>query len=335
MKQLLLAAVLLAAGLSATATDNPLARFRTLSDADCVTAANMVAESDAAPVNATYMRVQSMGDPGTAELAGEITNVVTWNVGAFTGLDAPAAMQRGFRDQGPPAPESAFQLSCDSAGFFIDTSRFSHTVALVGQGPNVSIARTLSPPIPAFSGGASLLVEADIRVPWMQSQAAPVFEGTAQLGFFVYLQDRRSGTVVAQLASVYDNRPPGVDGSGVEGLGSDGFTAFISSPLAPFDGLGRSVRFVTSLPQMQYVDTWVDSRHFSVVVTPANFAAALAQLRQTLPALSADPSDYSVTLVGVGGEVIAGTGNEHNVSLGASASGLVLRELPVRHFISR
>jgi hypothetical protein len=26
------------------------------------------------------------GDPGTAELAGEVANVVTWDVGEFTGL---------------------------------------------------------------------------------------------------------------------------------------------------------------------------------------------------------------------------------------------------------
>ena len=52
-----------------------------LSPPDCVDAANFVSGFNAAPRNATYMRVQHVGDPGTAELEGAVANVVTWNVG--------------------------------------------------------------------------------------------------------------------------------------------------------------------------------------------------------------------------------------------------------------
>ena len=70
------------------------ARYRVVSAPDCVDAANVIAEFATAPTNATYMRVQHIGDPGSAELAGEIAGVVTWNVGALSGFGVPAAFLR-------------------------------------------------------------------------------------------------------------------------------------------------------------------------------------------------------------------------------------------------
>ena len=90
------------------------AHERVLSAPDCVDARNIIAELAKAPANTTFVRVQHVGDPRTPELAGEIARVVTWNVGAMSGLavapaDFPRA-QRGWRDAGPPDPASAYQL---------------------------------------------------------------------------------------------------------------------------------------------------------------------------------------------------------------------------------
>ena len=318
------------------ATDNPLARYVTLSAPDCVTPGKMVTESAAAPLNVTYLRVQHIGDPGSAELEGQVAHPVTWNVGELTGFTPPPLLgaQRGYRDQGPPIAASAFQLWCDGGGFLINTFEFGHASALSGEGPNVNVARDFDPPIPAFQGRSGLLLEAEVRVPWLRNQAPVFIEGTAQVGFSLYFHDTRSGVAIAQLVALFDNRPAGRNGSGVEGLGSDGFTAFISSPLAARDGAGNAVRFVTATPfapQMQYETPWSESRHFRALITYENFAAALAALRSgPLPQLSPAPEDYVVTLFGVGGEVIPGTGDANNVALGASVRAMRLSAVPVK-----
>lgn len=244
LRALVLGLALCPAG-AAIADDLPFARYRTASAPDCVGISSFVVQYEPAPFNRTYMRVQHMGDPDSLELHFQVSQPVTWDVGTYTGLVVSAASQRGYRD----APGySAFQLHCAEAGFFVNTASFSHAAPLVGQGPNVSVARDLDPPLAAFAQGAGLLVEADVRVPWAQAAFTPVTEGTAQVGFFLYLRDRTSGVVITQLVSLFDNRAPGVNGSGVEGMGHDGVNAFVSSPLAATDGAGNAVSFVAVSP---------------------------------------------------------------------------------------
>lgn len=312
---------------------NPLARGTAVSPADCPSSRDMVVQFDPAPTDRTYLRVQHMGDPGTPELESEVANVVTWDVGAMTGLDAAADAQRGYRNEPPPVATSAFQLACDGAGFFINTAQFSHHAPLVGEGPNVSVARDLSRPFPAFRDGASLVVEATVRIPWVSNQRAPVVaEGTAQVSLFYYAQDARSGTVIAHLLAAFDNRAAGVNGSGVETWGSDGHVAFISSPIASVDAAGSPVRFVSysgSSAAMQSGRGWPEARRFVARITPENFRAALDLLRAgPLPGISPEPSDYRILSFGLLGEVFPGTGDDDNVSLGASVTGLALREVP-------
>ena len=301
---------------------------------DCVTPANMIAEAAVEPKNQTHMRVQHMGDPGTAELAGEIANPITWNVGELTGFDARgiAGAQRGYRDAGPPDAASAFQLNCDHAGFFINTWQFSHAAPLFGEGPSVSIGRSFAPFVPAFRDGAALVIEADIKVPWIRNARTPVADGTAQVSFFYYLRDSVSGKEIAHVVQLFENRAPAAGGAGVENLNSDGVVNFASSPLSPLDSLGRPVRYATvaaGSAQMQYQQPWSESRHFRAIITRANIAAVLADLRAgRQPELSPEPSDYSVIFFGVLGEVFPGTGNADNVALAASVSGLSLGELP-------
>jgi hypothetical protein len=156
----------------------------------------MVPELDPAPINSTYLRVQHIGDPGTPELAGEIANPVTWDVGQLTGFFPPRAnhaqAQRGFRDKGPPDPASAFQLWCNGAGFLINTRQFKHAVSVALAGPNVSVARDLSPAAEIFRNATSALtIDGYVRVPFVEYGAPPTTDGTAQVNFFYYAQDVR------------------------------------------------------------------------------------------------------------------------------------------------
>jgi hypothetical protein len=110
------ATVALLACCAAPAQENPAARYVTLCAPDCVAAGNIIVEAAQEPLNATHMRVQHIGDPGSPELAGEIANFMTWDVGALTGLRVPYREQLGFRNE---EGASAFQLHCNAAGFFI------------------------------------------------------------------------------------------------------------------------------------------------------------------------------------------------------------------------
>jgi hypothetical protein len=321
-------AIILAAT-SAAAADNPLARFATLSPSDCVDASNMIAEDARAPFNATALRVQHIGDPGTAELTGEIANVVTWDVGAMTGLHLPPSAQRGYRDVGLPVGASAFQLACDAAGFLINTWQFSHASPLFGEGPSASVSRDLSPaPAPFRDAGSAFLIEARVSVPWAYTETPPTFEGTAQVSFFYYALDTTTGTLIGHVIALFDNRPPGVGGSGVESLSNDGVVAFADSPLVRIDATGAPVRYVTvsaASATMRFVQPWAEGTFFRAEITYANFRAMLLALKGTqLPAISADPLDYRVPIFGLLGEVFPGTASDHNVSLGASVSGLTL-----------
>jgi len=336
------AALCAALALDAAAVDNPLARYVTLSAPDCAGVGNLVAENAAAPVNETYIRVQHIGDPGTAELAGEVANPVTWDVGDVTGYHAAARTrsQRGYRDVGLPDGASAFQLECGAAGFLVNSWQFSHRSPLFGEGPSASVARDLSPAPRAFPGpGWTLRLQASVSVPWAYTEAPPVDEGTAQVSFFYYVQDATSGVAFAHLAEMFDNRPAGVGGSAVESVGSDGVTAFVSSPMLAADATGAPVRYLEVAPgsaTMELARTWADRRPFAAQVPYAKFRDLLVRLKSgPLPQISDRPEDYRVLLFGVLGEIFPGTGDAHNVSLGASVAGLALLQEPPRTLQAR
>jgi hypothetical protein len=332
---LLLCGVAVNVGPAHAVADHANAHYRVLSAPDCTDAASIIAELAPAPFNATYMRVQHIGDPGTPELAGEVANPVTWNVGAYSGIAPPAPAyaltQRGYRDVGPPQPASAFQLWCGAAGFHLDTRQFSHAVPVVLGGPSVSIARDLVPGAAVFANGTSeLTIDARVGVPYVRYDTPPVLDGTAQVSFFYYARDTTTGTVFAHVVALFDNRASGVNGAGSEGVSADAYTAFVASPLAPRTHDGAPTQFVTVSPHsdtMRFQEGWPDLRFFRMHVSYAQFGALLARLRRTsLPAISPRPEDYRVTLFGVLGEVFPGTGTAHEVALAAGVTDLRLAE---------
>ncbi|MET0441194.1 MAG: hypothetical protein ABW071_04340 [Casimicrobiaceae bacterium] len=320
---------LLASSTVTYAGDYVDARYRVVSGVDCVDATNLVAELAPAPLNATYMRVQHIGDPGTAELAGAIANDVTWYVGALSGYSVPAAtraqVQRGYRDIGLPEPSSAFQLGCNAAGFVLNSRSFAHAAPLVLEGPSVSIARDLDPPASIFCNATSALtIEGRVSVPWVRFDSAPVTDGTAQVSLFYYARDSTSGITFAHVIALFDNRAKGINGAGAEAVNADAYTAFVASPLA------ASAEFVTASPvsaTAEFGAGWPDRRLFRAHVTYSQFQAMLVRLRrESLPALSPRPEDYRVTLFGVLGEIFPGTRTANEVGLGASVTDLTLSE---------
>lgn len=299
---------------------------------DCVGAANFVSQSAAAPVNATFLRVQHIGDAGAAEQAGQVANAVSWAVGDVTGLYPPDPVtnaQRGFRNDPPPAASSAFQLSCNAAGFWIDTARFSHARPLVGEGPSASVARELQPFARVYRSPAdAMTLEAQVQVKTIRARQPHVAEGTAQVSFFYYARDLTTTTEFIHVIGLFESRPLGVGGSGVENQASDGLNAFISSPLATVDATGVPVRYVTvgaDSATMRTVSPWDQPLPFRARVTYANFQAMLARLKAgPLPAISPRPEDYRITLFGVLGEVFPGTGTDFEVAIGAQVRDLQL-----------
>ncbi len=310
------------------------AHYRMLSAPDCVDARNIIAELGPVPLNASYLRVQHIGDPGTAELAGEVANVVTWDVGTLSGLSVPAAArasaQRGYRDQPLPDPASAFQLWCNGAGFVLNSGQFSHTQPVVLAGPSVSAARDFDPPLEVFRNATSALtISGSVRAPWVFAEAEPIIEGTAQVSFMYYALDVRSGTRFAHVIALFDNRAPGVNGAGTEGVSADEYTAFAVSPLAEITAEGMPTRYVTrsaiSAP-MQFRLGWHESRYFRAYVTYEQFRVLLADLRLRAPWMSPDPQDYRITLAGLLGEIFPGTTRDHEVGLAASITDLAIAE---------
>lgn len=114
---------------------------------------------------------------------------------------------------------------------------------------------------------------------------------------------------------------------------TDRTIAFVSSPIATLDARGEPVRFAsysTANPAMQRQRPFAEARHYVTRVSPANFRAALELLRSgPLPRISRDPADYRIPGFGFPGEVFPGTGDDDNVSFGASLTGLALREVPL------
>jgi hypothetical protein len=308
---------------------------RVISAPDCVDASNFVREFDPAPFNATYMRVQHIGDVGSAELAGEVAYPVTWDVGQFTGLTpVPGTLeqtQRGYRNQGPPGAASAFQLACAGAGFYIDSRSFSHRLPLVLEGPSASIARDLWPPATVFRNATSALtIEATIRVPYVHVDRPPFVDGTSQVSFMYYAHDTTTGAYFGHTIQLFDNRGAGVNGAGTEAVSADAYNAFVISPLAPQTADGLATEFVAVAPgssSLQFVLPWTEPRRFRMHIPYARFEAMLARLRRdSLPGISPHPEDYRITLFGVLGEVFPGTGTDHEVALGGSVTDLTLAE---------
>lgn len=342
MKAPLVALALALAVTWARAEDNPLAREPILSAPDCAGPQNLIAEDAREPFNATFVRVQHIGDLGTEEVRGSVAHEVSWDVGSMTGLHTTTWAQRGYRDAPPPVAASAFQLACGDAGFFMNSFEFSHSLPLFGEGPSASIARVLDPAPPAFDDArAPFAIEASMAVPTSYSPNLAAGAGVTALSLFYYVKDMTTGTAIAHVIFVHDNRPAGFGGSGEEFLAHDGITAFAASPLAEVDGKGNRVRFVEVGPaseRIRYGRTWAEPAFYRAEIPYARFKAMLEALKASaLPGtqLSTEPLDYRIVFVGVLAEIFVGTTRGHDVMFGGSVRGLMLSRARAERRVGR
>jgi hypothetical protein len=336
----LVAAMTLLASFASHGDDNPASRYRVLSGPDCAGPQNIIAEEAAEPAaNATFIRVQHMGDPGTVELLGEVANEVTWDVGQLTGLHVMPFAQRGYRDAPPPIAASAFQLACGDAGFLINSFQFDHAQPIEGAGQSASIARSLAPWPAAFEDASSrFFIQAWVAVPTVYSPDRAPDAGVTAVSFVYYAVDSKSGIAIAHVIGLHDNRPPGVGGSGTEILANDGVTPFAGSPLATITGDGAPVKFVEVPPQSQtvrYENGWAEPAFFRADITYPRFKALLEALKPQAPAMSTDPLDYRIGLFGVLAEVFVGTTQRRDVMLGGNVHGLTLARERVERRVGR
>jgi hypothetical protein len=76
---------------------------------------------------------------------------------------------------------------------------------------------------------------------------------------------------------------------------------------------------------MRTVSPWDQPLLFRARVTWTNFQAMLVRLKAgPLPNISTRPEDYRITLFGVLGELIPGTGTDYEVAIGAHVRDLRL-----------
>lgn len=145
-----------------------------------------------------------------------MNNPVTYNLGAFTGLNVPpptSYYQRGF------APESAAgtpgsQIYRDTAGMLINTWSIPHRFVQGGSYNNMYGYAWSPSQWPAiFADGNHLMLQTEASVPFVSSWNNGAFEGDSranargQLAFFAYIADitNPGSPPIALISLIYEN----------------------------------------------------------------------------------------------------------------------------------
>ncbi|MEM9596637.1 MAG: hypothetical protein AAGD06_20380 [Acidobacteriota bacterium] len=323
----LLAAVLLSFAVPAGAVDNYAnAQFRPLHSAECIYPwqGRLIKQFDLFdgqnyPPDQTFYVVRHMGEPGSAELLGEIANPVTWDVGIYSGLSFPAHLrryyQRGYRND-PVNGASAFQLACRSAGFLINTFQFNHSSGRVEcpgfpdclGGPQSTVFRAFGTPQPVFRTPSSeLTLQVYAKLPWAHWNSNPA---VGQMYLYAYLQDRTTGSLLAWLVGIYDSRPWGV-GNGTAFVAHDNITSFVSSPLSNTLSNGSPNPYATKSPysaQAHNLYQYSGEKFFRAHLKQSQLLTILADVNVNRanrgdPLVSENPLDWELHTVGVAAEV--------------------------------
>jgi hypothetical protein len=331
MKQLPVVLLTLSAG-AAFAADYQNPQIRAISPPQCV-GVNAI-RSEFEPIlqdDQFHLTVRHLGDPGTPQLYGEVSNAVSWDVGQYTGFSAPYPMtywQRGYYDYGPPTGSSAFQAYCYDVGSMINTWWFPHTAHIEGGGPHsVYEVRYSYPTTPWRTATSELTLQANIKLPWVATWNG----GVGQLSFIAYLRDRWSGRQLAYVMQIFDSRPFGQD-NGFQFVSNDSQVPFVS---VPFMG---NITYATVSPfsnTMRNISPWSTGDFFRMHISAANLQAAVNAINQQYPGtLSATPMpgcaftacNYDLVLAGVLHEVGVGTNPSVNVSMGVNIHGFAVYE---------
>ena len=325
---LLMFCLLLVPGYAFPVENYANAKFTALSSAPCIyPQTNMIRQFDrfdgtSYPNDERFMIVRHIGEPGTIELADEIANPVTWDVGLLTGLHIPAFQrsyyQRGYRnDYTNGAP--AFQLECKSAGFLINTFQFDHqsgnTECPNGfpecqGGPHAMLYEEFGEygPVIFRTPSSELTLQVYAKLPWVHWAENPA---AAQQYMFAYLIDQTTGSTLAWLASIYDSRPFG-QGNGDTYVSDDGITSFVSAPVSTTLANGQANPYVTKSPYsapMANGYAWGSSERFfrahlkreqlEGILLDVNLSR---QERDQAP-VSGNPDDWRLYSIGIAAEI--------------------------------
>ncbi len=266
------------------------------------------------PMDQLVMNVRHMGDPGSAELTGEVANPVTWDVSYYSGFKPPEPIsnyQKGFLNEGAPRGTNAFQAYGDTVGGIINTWSFPHSAAVVGGGPHYTVSYNYSQPARAWiSSNSKFTLQMYAAIPWVGVWG----NGVGQLCMFLYLKDTSTNQVFAYVVEVFDSRPFG-QGNGSESIGFDTFTSFVSTPLL---ASSQYISKTANSASLQNSSAFANEQFFEFQITAANLANAIQAVKSQSgnTALSNNLGDYVITSYGAINEVFVGTDPNNNISIG-------------------
>lgn len=285
------------------------------------------------PPNKTYFYVRGMGDPGTAELAGEVANTVTWDASIYTGFHPNGQYwylsQKGFDNLGPPIGSNVFQVQGHHAGFLINTWQFSHTQPTTTPwgaedgGPHIAYERRFDPPAEIFTDSSSeLTLQTYFKLPWLLFGRDAA---SAQAILFYYLTDITSGFRFAGVVQFFDSRPWG-NGNGREALRSDSHDYYVTSPLRTRTFDEKTPRYATMSPyssRMQNRTRWDSDKFFRAHLSRQNLMNIITDLqsKEGVTGISENPDDWRLLRAGVLVEIgfpDPQTMAEDNISVGGS-----------------
>jgi len=278
------------------------------------------------PQDQWLMIVRYMGNPDSpdnpAEFFEAIDYPVTWDASGYTGFTPPEPIsdwQRGFYNLGPPIGTNAFQLHCDSAGSLINTFSFDHSYEIVGGGPHMVYTICFSEPErPFLTPSSELVMEAHIAIPWIYRTHAELY---GQVSISFSMKDTVSGTRIAYVVFV-----GGTNDFIEEYLDHDTFVPFVSTHF------GETTQYVTlgegSATTAWSGETFHEPRFYQFSIDRPQFAQALRDMAKANPdtGMSKNPADYILRSACVLHEVLVGSREDCNVSMGVGIHGFGIYE---------
>lgn len=271
---------------------------------------------DVGPVNERFhVRIANVGADAAAD-------VLSWDVGRYTGLAAVAGQSSASYTRGPrqAVEGTAVQVRGREVGIYIDSDHpRPRAGALLPVTPGVWWLDESRSPRPFPEANRELSFTFDMKVPTTQR------EGKAEVYVCAYylFADRRSNRSFWLGPSLFDPRGARYFPDIVH---VDNWEAGTGLPIL-FTALNKHSAWLHPAPgSAEFADrAFNDYRHFDFRVGVKEFQTALAAMKKRFPKLSGmsdDPRDYRIPLICVNPEVYAPAGSRGRL-------GLALRDIRI------
>jgi hypothetical protein len=233
----------------------------------------------------------------------------TGDFSPVTSLSVPSQNQKGL-NTGTIATTPAFQVNGPDYGSFIDTNLTPDRV-VAGGGPHSVFEFTPVAPIPMSSNVA---ISFDAAIPFFERNGT----GVGQLAVYFYLKERSTGTLIALLWAVYDNRFD----TYAPFASSDTQVAFSSSPFETnsFGSItSRSEKMQSTTGGLKFYEIKIEQSNLQTIFGKINdFRTA-----NSMTSISTVVTDYDLALFGKISEVFKLSPSD-DVRLGTRVSNLSL-----------